>query len=73
MEATNKTGKDPERTYTFGDLLKNGGVRYYMDKNAKERLECYAIALEHRILTIDEVRQMEELDEHEKRPPITVI
>ena len=68
----NKMASDnePERTYTFGDLLQNGGARYYMDNHAKMRLECYAIALQHKVLTIDEVRQLEELPPKKPSPTI---
>jgi hypothetical protein len=50
-----------KRTWTLGDMLKNGIGGNGIDSSVKHRLDCYALALQHKILTVDEVRQMEEL------------
>ncbi|MDL2287375.1 phage portal protein [Eubacteriales bacterium OttesenSCG-928-G02] len=54
---------DENRTWTVGDILKNGDVLRGVGKEMKQRFEIYAIGLQNDFLSKDEVRQLEELPE----------
>lgn len=57
---------DENRTWTVGDILKNGDVLRGVGKEMKQRFEIYAIGLQNVFLSKDEVRRLEKLPERSK-------